>query len=178
MTTASGSTSTADKHVFLTKTKRPIMKTLQAILILLAIAATCAFSADEHDHKVIAGPKGGNVLETEPQHAEFFVQPDRKVSVTFYDEAMKPVAPGEQVVKVIAEVPSGKATLDFEKSGDAFVSKTALPEGDDYRIVLQIRQTADSKPQNFRIDYRTEICGDCKRPEYACVCSDHAGHGH
>ncbi|HEY5953310.1 MAG TPA: hypothetical protein VIT18_03040 [Terrimicrobiaceae bacterium] len=154
------------------------MKTLQAILILLTIVATSAYSADEHDHKVIPGPKGGKVLETDPLHAEFFVQPDRKVSVTFYDQAMKPVAPGEQVVKVIAEAPSGKTTLDFEKSGDALVSKTALPEGDDYRVVLQIRQTADGKPQNFRIDYSTETCSDCKRPEYACVCSDHAGHGH
>jgi hypothetical protein len=154
------------------------MKTLQPISTILTIAAVAAFSADDHSHKAIPGPKGGKVLETEPLHAEFFVQPDKKVSVTFYDEAMKPVAPGEQVVKLIAEAPAGKTTLDFEKSGDALVSKTALPEGDDYRIVLQIRQTADGKPQNFRIDYRAETCGDCKRAEYACVCSDHAGHGH
>ena len=64
----------------------------------------------------------GKVLEAEPFHAEFFVQPDKKVSITFYDESMKPVAPEEQIVKVIAEAPSGKATLDFEKTGDAFVS--------------------------------------------------------
>lgn len=156
----------------------PTMKTLQPILTILTIAATAAFSADEHGHKAIPGPKGGKVLETEPLHAEFFVQPDKKVSIAFYDESMEPVAPGEQVVKVIAEVPSGKATLDFEKAGDAFVSTAALPEGDGYRIVVQIKQTGDAKPQNFRIDYHTEICGECKYPEYACVCESHSGGGH
>ena len=154
------------------------MKTLHTILTFLTIAATAVFSADDHAHKPIPGPKGGKVLETEPHQAEFFVQPNKKVSITFYDESMKPVAPGEQVVKVIAEAPSGKATLDFEKTSDAFVSTTALPEGDGYRIVLQIKQTADAKPKNLRIDYHTEICGECKYPEYACVCPDHAGHGH
>ncbi|HEY5743734.1 MAG TPA: hypothetical protein VIS99_14465 [Terrimicrobiaceae bacterium] len=159
------------------------MKTLQHILTILTAAATAAFSADDHGHKVIPGPKGGKVLETEPLHAEFFVQPDKKVSITFYDESMKPVAPGEQLVKVIAEAPSGKATLAFEKTSDAFVSTTALPEGDGYRIVVQIKQTADAKPQNFRIDYHTEICGECKRAEYACICASegggkHEGHAH
>ena len=38
------------------------------------------------------------MLETEPFHAEFFMQPDKKVSITFYDESMKPVAPEEQIV--------------------------------------------------------------------------------
>jgi len=84
------------------------MKTLQPILTILTIAATAAFSADEHGHKAIPGPKGGKVLETEPLHAEFFVQPDKKVSIAFYDESMKPVAPGEQVVKVIAEARPAK----------------------------------------------------------------------
>ncbi len=151
---------------------------LKTTLTLLAIAST-SFAEEGHDHdKPMPGPKGGKVLETEPLHAEFFVQTDKKVSITFYDEGMKPIAPGEQAVKVIAEAPSGKATLDFEKTGGAFVSTTALPKGDGYRIVVQIRQTADAKPQNFRIDYHTEICGECKYPEYACVCPDHKGHEH
>ena len=154
------------------------MKKLQHILTILVIVATAAFSEDDHDHKPIPGPKGGKVLETEPLHAEFFVQPDKKVSITFYDESMKPVAAGEQVVKVIAEAPSGKAALDFEKTGDAFVSTIALPEGEGYRVVVQIKQTPDAKPQNFRIDYHPEICGECKHPEYACICESHSGAGH
>jgi hypothetical protein len=154
------------------------MKTLQLALTLLTIAGGAALTADDHAHKPIPGPKGGKVLETDPLHAEFFVQADRKVSITLYDEAMKSIAPGEQVVKVIAEAPSGKATLDFQKADDAFVSTTALPEGEGYRIVVQIKQTADAKPQNFRIAYHTEICGECNLAEYACICETHSGPGH
>lgn len=151
---------------------------IKASLTLFAIAST-SFAEEGHDHdKLIPGPKGGRVLKVAGGHAEFFVQPDRKVSLAFYDAEMKPTAPGEQIVKVIAEAPSGKVSLDFEKTGDAFVSSNALPHGDGYRIVLQIKPASDSKAQNFRIDYHTEICGECKRPEYACICSDHKGPEH
>ena len=151
---------------------------LKATLALLAITST-TFAEKSRDHdKPIPGPKGGRILEVESGHAEFFVQPDNKVSITFYDSEMKPAAPGEQVVKVIAEAPSGKATLDFEKAGDAFVSSSALPEGDGYRIVVQIKSTGEAKAQNFRVDYHTEVCGECKHPEYACTCPDHEGHKH
>jgi hypothetical protein len=151
---------------------------LKATLTLLAIVST-SFAEESHDHdKPIPGPKGGRVLEVPDGHVEFFVQPDRKVSITFYDSEMKPAAPDQQVIKVIAEAPSGKTTLDFDKTGDAFVSSSALPDGDGYRIVLQIKSAPDAKSQNFRVDYHTEVCGDCKYPEYACICSDHKGHEH
>ncbi len=132
--------------------------------------------SESHSHKIIPGPKGGKVLESEPLNAEFFVQPDKKVSVTFYDEAMKPVAPSAQEVKVIAEAKTSKTTLEFIKAGDGLVSKTALPEGEGYRVVVQIKNDAAAKPQNFRIDYHTEICKGCKLVEYACTC-DHASGG-
>jgi hypothetical protein len=139
---------------------------LKATLALLAITST-TFAEKGHDHdKPIPGPKGGRILEVESGHAEFFVQSDNKVSITFYDSKMKPAAPGEQVVKVIAE------------AGDAFVSSSALPEGDGYRIVVQIKSTGEAKAQNFRVDYHTEVCGECKHPEYACTCPDHEGHKH
>jgi hypothetical protein len=133
---------------------------------------------EKHEHKTLAGPKGGKVLESAPLHAEFFVQPDKKVNVTFYDAALKPVAPTGQEIKVIAEAKTGKTTLEFEKTGDGFVSKTTLPEGDGYRIVVQIKNEASAKPQNFRIDYHTETCAECKRAEYACVCEHAEGGGH
>jgi len=152
-------------------------KHILATTITLISLATFASAQDHHD-KPIPGPKGGKVIETDSGHVEFFVQPDAKVSVTFYDGAMKPVAPAEQVVAVVAEAPSGREKLEFEKSGDAFVSTSPLPKGDDYRVVLQIKSTADAKPQNIRIDYHTEVCGKCNRPEYACICTEEAGGGH
>ncbi len=160
------------------------MKKLIQSTIALFLIASPAFAEEGHDHdKVIPGPKGGKVVQVEGGHAEFFVQPDKKVSVTFYGEDMKAVPPAEQNITLIAEAPAGKAKLEFEKTGDAFVSKDVLPEGDGYRVVLQIRNAADAKPQNFRIEYHTEVCGKCNRAEYACICAsesggDHGGHGH
>jgi len=158
------------------------MKTLiHASLALLTLTAT-TFAAGDHD-KVIPGPKGGKIVEVEGGHAEFFVQPDKKVSITFYGEDMKPVAPAGQNISVVAEAPTGKAKLEFEKTADAFVSTTTLPEGEGYRVVVQIKATTDAKPQNIRIDYHAEVCEKCKHAEYACICSEesgakHEGHGH
>jgi hypothetical protein len=142
-------------------------KLIQSILMsAIILAALTAWSAD----KIVGGPKGGRLLENKAPRAEFFVEKDRTVTVTFYDAALEPVSPTEQVVSAIAEPTSGKVKLEFEKKGDALVSKTPLPEGDGYNVVMQIKTKADSKPQNFRIKYDTGICGECKRSEYACIC--------
>jgi hypothetical protein len=116
------------------------------------------------------GPKGGRLLETEPLKAEFFVTADRKAEVTFYDASMKPIVPTTQTVAITAEAASGRVQLEMEKSPTGFISKNALPEGDPYRVVVQVRTAADVKPQNFRINLQMHICGECARAEYACTC--------
>ena len=153
------------------------MKTRNRILALtfLACLPGTARAADGHDHKSpLQGPNKGRVLEIGDAHAEFFVRPDKKVAVTFFDATAIP--PGEQSVTLTAEAASGKTKLDFEKAPDAFVSTAPLPEGDGYRIVLQIRPEPAAKLQNFRIDYHPEPCAKCSRPEYACACEDAGAH--
>ena len=120
--------------------------------------------------KVIPGPKGGRLLENEPPRAEFFVERDRTVTITFYDKDLKPVPVANQSVTLIAEPKSGKATIDCEKKGDALVSKSPLPAGDPYNVVVQLKMAADAKPKNFRLALNLETCGECKRAEYACIC--------
>lgn len=122
--------------------------------------------------KIAAGPKGGRILEKTTPKAEFFAEKDRTVTIAFYDANMKPVPVADQNVKVIADAKDGKATLEFEKKGDVLVSKTKLPEGDGYNVVVQFKQTADAKPQNFRFKLDTQACGGCKRAEYACLCDE------
>jgi hypothetical protein len=131
---------------------------------LLAVAAA---------GKVAAGAKGGRLLENTAPKAEFFVEKDTTVSVTFYDAAGKVVPPSGQSVTVIADARDGKQKLEFEKKGDALVSKTKLPAGDGYNVVVQFRQSADAKPQNYRFKYDSHTCGECKRAEYASDCGDH-----
>jgi hypothetical protein len=54
-----------------------------------------------------------------------------------------------------AETNVGKVKLEFEKKGDALVSKTPLPEGDGYNVVLQVRAKADSRREMW-LPFRSE----------------------
>ena len=140
-------------------------------IIALVASAAVLFA------KPIPGPKGGRILTTDAPHAEFFVEKDRTVVVSFYDKALKPVPVSGQAVSATAEAKSGKVKLDFVEKNGALVSKTALPEGDDYNVVVQIKDNANARPKNYRVLFHDEICGECKRAEYACICDD-AGKEH
>lgn len=126
------------------------------------------------------GPTGGRLLESSPR-AEFLVNAERKIEIRFLDEQLKAVPVAGKSVSIIAEASAGKVKLEVEPKGDALVTTTPLPEGDGYNVVVQIRATADAKPQNFRVPLHLENCGGCKRAEYACTCESHGeddGHGH
>ena len=142
-----------------------------ARLLFIAVALCAGFSTlNAADKKVEAGPKGGRLLDKTNPRAEFFVEKDRTVTIAFYDEKRKPVSVSDQSVTVIADSKAGKTTLEFEKKGDALVSKTKLPEGDAYNLVVQFRPTAEAKPQNFRFKLDLSNCGGCNLAEYACSC--------
>lgn len=145
------------------------MKLNIATLASVLIAGLLTTFAAE---KVEAGPKGGRLLGKAAPRAEFFVEKDKTVSVTFYDAALKPLAPADQTVKVIADGKGGKQTLELEKKGESLVSKTKLPDGDGYNLVVQVTEKAGAKPQNFRFKLEQSECGGCKRAEYACTCHE------
>lgn len=148
------------------------MKTnLRILTLAVALCASLTFPAlagGDHAHK--ATPKGGRALDKTSPLAEFVVEKDHSVTINFYNAEMKPVAATTQTVTVIAEAKGGKATLEFEKKGDSLVSKTKLPEGEGYNLVVQFKQTSDAKPTNLRFKLQTHACGECKRAEYACIC--------
>ena len=146
------------------------MKTSLKILTLAGVLCAGLLTLHAADQKVLAGPKGGRLLEKTEPKAEFYLEKDHTATITFYDAALKPVPVAGQSVTVIADAKGGKATVEFEKKGDVLVSKTKLPEGDGYNLVVQFKQTADAKPQNFRFKLVMHTCGECKRVEYACIC--------
>jgi hypothetical protein len=155
------------------------MKTSIAKLALTALLAVCIVPASFADEakKVEAGPRKGRLLDTEYPRPEFFVEKDHTVSVKFYDKDGKVVKPAAQEITVIASG-KAKAKLKLEKKDDALVSKTKLPEGDGYKLVVQVRQKAKAKPKNFRFFFANHICGgSCKNPEYACICDDEEEEG-
>jgi hypothetical protein len=144
------------------------MKTLLHILTVLALAVAPALA----DKTVKAGPRKGRILEMEKQNAEFFVEKDRTISIAFYDADGKKQPVADQVITATAEAPGAKTKLEFEKKGDLLVSKTPLPAGEGYQIVVQAKASADAKPKNFRIKLLTHNCGGCSNPEYACTCDE------
>lgn len=144
------------------------MKTLLNLLIIAALATTSALA----DAKVKAGPRKGLLLELGGKSAEFFVEKDRSISIAVYDAAMKAQPATTEVITATAEAPSGKVKMEFEKKGDLLVSKTKLPEGEGYQVVLQAKSTPDAKTKNFRIKLQLYICKGCGNAEYACTCDE------
>ncbi len=136
---------------------------------LILAALGCAVSLNAAD-KIVGGPKGGRLLETAAPKTEFLVNAERKVEIHFYDAALKPSAPAGEAVTVIAEPKTGRTPVELEKTAFGWVSKKPLPEGETYRVVVQIREKPEAKPQNFRLELNLEICGGCSRAEYACTC--------
>lgn len=151
-------------------------RTLAFVLLTLAASAV-AFAA-----KPLAGPKGGRILTTEVPHAEFFVSKERAVVISFYGADLKPLPLSGQTVSATAETKGGKVKLEFSEKSGALVSSTALPAGDDFTVVVQIKDNATARPKNYRVVYHDEICGECKRAEYACICAEggekEKGHKH
>lgn len=152
------------------------MKKIILTLTIMMVGILMLRAANEskpHDHKTQTGPNGGKVLKLSDGHVEFFVQEDKKIRITFIDDHSKIIPSSEQIIKAHAETKSGKVTFDFQKAGDSFISQGALPEGQPYQIVLQIRSDPSSKPQNMRINYDATICKECQQVEYACTCDHH-----
>jgi hypothetical protein len=147
--------------------KKQIRQILAIAALFVAVVATQAA-----DKKHIGGPKGGRLLNQSEPRAEFFLEKDRTATITFYDAALKPVPAMDQAVTVIAETKGGKKRIDFEKKGDVLVSKTPMPSEEDYNLVVQLKKSPQAKPENFRFVLETNVCGGCKRAEYACTCDE------
>jgi hypothetical protein len=148
------------------------MKTSLKLITLAGMLCAGLLTLPAADTKHLGGPKGGRFLEKTEPKAEFLLEKDHTVTILFYDTALEPVAATTQVVTVIADTKDGKKIVEFEKKGHVLVSKTKLPEGDGYNVVVQFKQTADAKPVNLRFKLETHTCAECQRAEYACIC-DH-----
>jgi len=146
------------------------MKANNLLKYIAVIPMALILSQVQAEEKITPGPKGGRLLENDSPRAEFYLEKDRTVTVTFYDENLKPTPIKNQSVTVIAEAPKGKETIALEKKGDVLVSKTPLPEGNSYNVVVQLKDKPDAKAKNFRIVLNTDHCGGCKLSEYACTC--------
>ena len=146
------------------------MKTLKILISLMFAAGLC--HAD--DNKPCVGPKGGKLLDNRAPRAEFFIEKDNRVCVTFYDANLRLLPVGTRVVTVTAEPRAGKQVLDLEEKNGALVSKRSLPKSgffDEYQITVEIKESPDAKAEVFHVRFDLDICSKCKHPEYTCTCA-------
>ena len=121
----------------------------------------------------VAGPQGGRLLDVDGLQAEFLIDKDHNVSLTFYNEQLERIPATTQVATLTAEAPSGKQKIEFESKNGNLVLKEPLPDGHGYNLVVQLRKDDASKFKNFRIPLETSVCDECGNAEYACTCDGH-----
>jgi hypothetical protein len=167
------------------KTKNIHILNLPLATRILALVLACAapvFAADGHDHAghshaaKITGPNKGRVLTELEPHAEFFVTAERKVRLTFVDDAGKPVAiPAGFTATLVTGDRAKPTTLQFaaegEGAGATLLSTAALPEGQNLPAILRATPEAGAKAVTIRFQINLANCGECSRPEYACTCA-------
>lgn len=51
--------------------------------------------------------------------------------------------------------------IDFEVKDGKLISKTKLPKGEGYQVVLQAKATLEAKTNNFRINLQLYPCKEC-----------------
>jgi len=142
-----------------------------SILSVLLVPLVLSSNASAAETKKVAGPNGGRIIATVTPRAEFFVTADRKVQITFLDDAGKAIAPAEQVVTVTTGDRSAPKSLTFAQAGNTLLSTSALPAGNDLPAVVQIKANATAKPITAKFTLDLNKCGECKLAEYACTCA-------
>ena len=149
------------------------MKTKHILPLAIAILTSLTLHAGKnHSHeKKEPGPNGGRILTSIEPHAEFLVTADRKVQITFVDDAFKPIAPAAQVVTVTTGERSAPVKMTFAKTETAFLSEQSVPAGNNFPVVIQIKTTPDAKAMVEKFTLNLSNCPDCKHAEYACICS-------
>ena len=153
------------------KTKSLLLPFIAALAFVVPASAADKKADDHHHEKRMAGPNGGRILTKVEPHAEFFVTADRKVQITFLGDDGKAIAPAAQVVTVTAGDRSAPTKLTFAKSGNALVSDAALPAGNDFPTVVQIKAKPDAKAVTEKFNLDLVKCSGCGHGEYACTCA-------
>lgn len=155
--------------------KTPIKITITGVI---AIAFITVVAEETVKHIKTPGPNGGRLLTKVDPQLEFKVTDDRKVKITAVDKEIKPIAIGEQIVRITAGERTNPVRLSFSKEGDTLISDKAFPEGDDFPVVVQIKVKPGEKTiiEKFTMDFSD--CPTCDYLEYACICDHHHGDDH
>ncbi len=152
------------------------------VSLLLALVAVPLF-ADQvgKDHRSEPGPNGGRLVVGDDFNLEFFVKENRRVQISFLDKSGAVVSPSNQTVSLIGGDRSNPTNLQFEKSGEVLLSKSALPDIRNMPAILNVIASEGAKPVRERFNINMSTCSECSLHEYACICGHEQqkeGHSH
>lgn len=119
------------------------------------------------------GPNGGRILEfskDETMHGEITVKGD-KFHIAVLDKDMKPVVVDQQSLSAITGDRNAPQKLAVEKDAKGFVLPV-IKAGE--WLILQYKNSPDSKAITARFEYNTATCEECKNPEWLCKCKPEA----
>ncbi len=137
-------------------------------LTAIIIALTAGFAFGHGDIEL--GPNKGRILEfstNETMHGEV-TEKDGKLLIAVLDKDMKPVAIAAQELTATAGTRDKPVKIDVSKDAAAF--SIAAPKSGEW-IIIQYKETADSKPITARLHYDTKVCAPCGNPEWRCACA-------
>jgi hypothetical protein len=135
--------------------------------IILALTATLALGHGE----IELGPNKGRILEfstNETMHGEV-TEKDGKLLIAVLDKDMKPVKVEAQSLTATAGTRQAPTKLEVTKTETGF-SMPAPKEGE--WIIMQYKETTDSKAITARLHYDTKVCAPCDNPEWRCACGE------
>ncbi|SKA86308.1 hypothetical protein SAMN02745166_01279 [Prosthecobacter debontii] len=115
------------------------------------------------------GPNKGRILEfskNETMHGEVTVK-DGKFHIALLDKDMKPVAVDKQSLVALTGDRDKPTKLEVSKDAQGF-TVPLVAEGQ--WLIVQYKDTADSKSITARMHYETETCSGCGKAEWVCEC--------
>ncbi len=138
-------------------------------LTTIIIALTAGFALGHGDIEL--GPNKGRILEfstNETMHGEV-TEKDGKLIIALLDKDMKPVKIDAQSLTATAGTREEPVKVDVTKNESDFT--IPAPEPDQW-IIIQYKETPDSKTITARLHYNTKTCAPCQQPEWRCACGD------
>ncbi len=142
------------------------MKTNTIILALFALTSSlvCAHEGIE------LGPNKGRIVEfstDETMHGEITLK-DGKLHIALLDREMKPVKIAGHTLSATAGTRTKPQKLETTADDAGFTLPTP---GEDEWLILQYKETPETKTITARIQFNTDTCAPCSMPEWRCACA-------
>lgn len=142
---------------------------MKAKLTALLLTLTTSFAIAHED--VELGPHKGRIVEfstNETMHGEITLK-DGKLHIALLDKDMKPVKVAAQTLTATGGTRAKPQKLAITQDETGF---TLPAPGEDEWLILQYKETPETKAITARIQFDTDECAPCKNPEWRCACSE------